>query len=111
MFNLKPTIFALLMSFIDAIALSGLKDYNLGKIKGIAMIVFSMLIYSLKPLIFLKSLSFESMTVMNILWDVSSDIIVSLIGLFYFKEQISIHKKIGLFFAFIAILLFSYEPK
>lgn len=67
-----------------------------------------MLIYSMQPLLFLKSLSFETMTVMNILWDITSDVVVTLIGLFYFKETLSNVKRLALFFAFVSIVLFSY---
>lgn len=51
----------------------------------------------MQPLIFLQSLNYETMTVMNILWDITSYVIVSLIGLIYFNEGLTIHKKIGLF--------------
>jgi drug/metabolite transporter (DMT)-like permease len=68
-----------------------------------------MLIYSLQPLIFLESLRYESMTVMNILWDITSDLYVTLIGLFYFKERLTTLKLLGLSFAFVAIVLLSYD--
>lgn len=68
-----------------------------------------MLMYSLQPYIFLQALQYESMTVMNILWDVISDILVTVMGIFYFKEQISSLKQVGLMFAFIAIVLMSYD--
>jgi len=68
-----------------------------------------MLIYSLQPLIFLESLRYESMTVMNILWDITSDLYVTLIGLFYVKERLTTLKLLGLSFAFVAIVLLSYD--
>jgi multidrug transporter EmrE-like cation transporter len=68
-----------------------------------------MLVYSLQPLIFLKSLQYETMAVMNIMWDMMSDLYVALIGLFYFKEKITSVKMVGLSFAFIAIVLLSYD--
>jgi multidrug transporter EmrE-like cation transporter len=67
------------------------------------------LFYSLQPLIFLQALKFESMTVMNILWDVMSDLMVTCMGLIYFREKISNIKMVGLCFAFIAIALLSYD--
>jgi len=109
MLNFIPITFALMMSSIDAIVLGGLKEYSLGHLNWGIMVPIGMLIYSLQPLLFLQSLHYESMTVMNILWDISSDVIVTIIGLFYFKEKISSIKKIGLGFAFIAIVLLSYD--
>ena len=109
MLNLIPIGFATLMALMDAGVLSLFKSYNIGSIQWRAIVPIGMLLYSIQPLIFLESLKYESMTIMNILWDVISDISVTLIGLFYFKERISLIKMIGLFFAFIAITLLSYD--
>lgn len=109
MLHLVPLAFASLMALIDTMVLSGLKRYSTGDhTYGIA-IPLGMLIYSLQPLIFLHSLRFESMTVMNILWDVMSDLSVTLMGLFYFKERLTTLKMLGLSLAFIAITLLSYD--
>lgn len=109
MLNLVPIAFASLMAFIDTFVLSGLKKYSTGDhTYGIAVPI-GMLVYSLQPLIFLHSLRYESMTVMNILWDIMSDLYVTLIGLFYFKERLSTLKMLGLSFAFVAITLLSYD--
>lgn len=110
MMNLVPIAFASLMAFIDTIVLSGLKKYSTTEDHqyGIA-IPLGMLIYSLQPLLFLQSLKFESMTVMNMMWDVMSDIYVTAIGLIYFKEKINRVKMVGLSFAFIAVFLLSYD--
>lgn len=81
----------------------------MGTISWRGIVPIAMLIYSFQPYIFLLALQYESMTVMNILWDVISDIIVTMMGIFYFKEQISSIKQVGLVFAFIAIVLMSYD--
>ncbi len=97
------------MALIDSFILSGLKEYSLGKIHLKFIVPLGMLIYSLQPVLFLQSLKYETMTVMNILWDVISDLLVTAIGLFYFKEKISTLKMVGLCFAFVAIILLSYD--
>jgi drug/metabolite transporter (DMT)-like permease len=109
MFNFIPLVFASFMAGVDAILLALLKGYSLGNITWPGGILFIMIGYSIQPLIFLQSLQYETMTVMNILWDVLSDVIVTSIGLLYFKEKLSILKIGGLIFAFIAVVLFSYE--
>jgi multidrug transporter EmrE-like cation transporter len=97
------------MAVVDAIILSGIKEYSTGQIVWRSFMPLAMVVYSLQPVIFLESLQYESMTVMNLLWDVLSDLFVTIIGLFYFKESISFMKRVGLSFAFIAIILLSYE--
>ena len=115
MINLIPLGFASAMALIDAVVFSWLKSYSLGTISWRSILPIGMLVYSLQPLIFLQSLQYETMTVMNILWDVISDVSVTIVGLFYFKEKMSTLKHVGLLFAFIAITLLSYdsmnEPK
>jgi multidrug transporter EmrE-like cation transporter len=49
------------------------------------------------------------MTVMNLLFDVISDITVTTVGLLYFKESVSNMKKVGLVFAFVGIILMSWD--
>lgn len=109
MFNLIPLAFASLMAFIDTTVLALFKGYSLGQIKWNAIIPIGMLMYSLHPYIFLYSLKYETMTVMNLLFDVISDVSVTAVGLLYFKESISNMKKVGLFFAFIGIVLMSWD--
>ena len=109
MIHIVPIAMASLMAFIDTFVLSGLKQYSTGDHSFGIAVPIAMLVYSLQPLIFLKSLQYESMTVMNIMWDMMSDLYVTLIGLFYFKEKITNIKMIGLSFAFIAIVLLSYD--
>jgi multidrug transporter EmrE-like cation transporter len=109
MLNWAPIVFAVLMAFIDALVMAGIKEYSIGGIKWRSMMPLAMVIYSLQPVFFLQSLQFESMTVMNLLWDVTSDILVTVMGLYYFKETLTPIKRWGIFFAFIAIVLLSYD--
>jgi multidrug transporter EmrE-like cation transporter len=109
MFNFIPLAFAGLMAFIDTFVLALFKGYSLGQIKWNAVVPFGMLLYSLHPFIFLQSLKYESMTVMNLLFDVISDVTVTTVGLLFFKEAISNMKKVGLMLAFIGIVLMSWD--
>ena len=106
--NLIPLGFAGLMAMIDAFALSLLKKIST-KALSFSFIPIAMLIYAIQPFIFLESLNFESMTVMNILWDLSSDIIVTFIGIFVLGEKIGFRKAVGIVLSFVAIYLFTFE--
>ena len=109
MFNLIPLAMATGMASIDALVMAGIKQYDMGVIPWRGIVPIAMLIYSFQPYLFLQALQYESMTVMNILWDIISDILVTVMGIFYFKEQISSMKQLGLAFAFVAIVLMSYD--
>lgn len=107
-FNLIPLGFAGLMALIDAFSLTLLKKIST-KALSFSFVPIAMLIYAVQPFIFLEALNFESMTVMNILWDLSSDIIVTFIGIFILGEKIGFRKSIGIVLSFIAIYLFTFE--
>lgn len=66
-------------------------------------------LYALSPFVFLKALAGESLTIMNLVWDLSSDVIVTIIGIFLFAEQIPPVKMVGLVFSFISLFLMTYE--
>jgi multidrug transporter EmrE-like cation transporter len=109
MFDTVPLLYGVSMAAIDVVILSLLKLFNIGAIRGLVPIIGAMLVYALQPILFLKSLSFSSLTVMNLLWDVSSDVLVTLVGLFYFKEELSTPKKLGVGLSLISIFLLSYN--
>jgi multidrug transporter EmrE-like cation transporter len=104
-------LFGLLMASIDAAMLSLIRALNLGWLKdfglfrGIRWMVLPTLVYALQPWIFLKSLSFESLTVMNLLWDLISNVLVTLVGLLYFAEDIGPRKMAGVVLSFVAMCL------
>jgi multidrug transporter EmrE-like cation transporter len=94
------------MATVDVFMLSILKAIYLGWISS-SLIFLPTLIYAMQPWIFLKSLEFESMTVMNLLWDVISDVLVTGSGLYFFKEKLSRTKMLGVGLSLISIMLMS----
>jgi multidrug transporter EmrE-like cation transporter len=108
-FDLTALGFGGSMALIDSFILSALKAYNLGWLQWRGVLIISMLIYSFQPLIFLESLNHNSLTVMNLLWDVMSDVAVTAIGLFYFSEKLTKFKRLGVFFSFISIILLTWK--
>lgn len=95
------------MATIDATAFSIVKYVSLG-LHPMWMII-PMVMYGATPLILLKSLQKETLTVMNALWDVSSNVFVAAIGLFYFNETLSLTKLAGVMLSIISIVLLTSE--
>lgn len=100
----QPIVYGTYMATVDVFMLSMLKAINLGWINH-AMIFLPTLIYAMQPWVFLASLKHESMTVMNLLWDVMSDLLVTFTGLYFFKEELSPTKMMGVGFAIVAVFL------
>jgi hypothetical protein len=99
--NTTALQYGLGMATIDATAFSIVKYVSLG-LHPLWMII-PMIMYGATPLILLKSLQKETLTVMNVLWDVSSDMLVTAIGLLYFNETLSLTKLAGVLLSFISI--------
>ena len=105
MFFTKPLLYGMAMAFIDVFILSALKMRRLGDITGNWVFPLSIFIYGMQPLIFYNALKFSSLTIMNLMWDLSSDIMVTLIGLYIFKEELSLKQKLGVGLGLIAVFL------
>ena len=103
-----PLFFAATMASIDSTMLSLLK-YMITNNMAVAWIILPMIVYSLQPVLFYMSLQYETLVVMNLLWDVISDVVITAIGLFYFQETIGPYKKLGVIFSLISIVLLSLD--
>jgi multidrug transporter EmrE-like cation transporter len=103
-FNSNALIFGGFMGMIDVFMLGMLKAIHLGWIKS-AFMILPTIVYAIQPWVFLSSLNYESMTVMNLLWDVLSDLFVTISGVFFFKEKITRAQTIGIGFAIMAVFL------
>jgi drug/metabolite transporter (DMT)-like permease len=106
LFNSIPLGFGATMAILDTLMLSLLKYMRVEK-QSLYWILLPMLIYSLQPVLFYMSLNYESLTVMNLLFDLISDILVTFVGLFIFQETIGPYKKAGVVLSFISIFLMS----
>jgi multidrug transporter EmrE-like cation transporter len=96
------------MAIIDVFVLSAMKMKSLGVLNG-WVIPLAVIMYSMQPLIFFKSLKTETMTVMNLFWDLSSDVLVTLVGLFVFKEYLTPRRMAGVALSLISLFLLAGE--
>jgi multidrug transporter EmrE-like cation transporter len=104
----EPLMYGSYMATIDVFMLSIIKAISQGILSKSTMLLPSA-VYAMQPWLFLTSLKYESMTVMNLMWDVLSDIFVTLTGIFYFKEKVSSIKLIGVFLAILSVVLLNCE--
>jgi drug/metabolite transporter (DMT)-like permease len=106
-FNSVPLSYGVLIAFIDAMMLTLVKYISLDRSHLLRWMVIPTILYAVHPWIFLKSLQFESLIVMNLLVDLSSDVLVTVLGLFLFREKIGKWKVLGVALSFLAIILMS----
>ena len=103
-----PLAYGSTLAGIDAFAFSFVKAIHTGWIKEYFMFI-PVLMYSVQPLILYSSLNYETLVVMNFMWDLFSDILLTTIGLFVFKEKITSVKMLGVFFAFLSLILLNWN--
>jgi hypothetical protein len=100
--------FGFIMAFIDVFVLSAMKLKSLGALNG-WVLPLGVLVYSIQPLIFYKSLGTETMTIMNLFWDLSSDLLVTIVGLFVFKEYLTPRRLAGVALSLLSLFLLAGE--
>lgn len=105
-----PFLLPIGMALLDSLSLPLVKYVYDGEYSK-WYLVLPVLLFALQPIMVYFSLSKLTLTSVNIIWDLMSDVFVTFIGLWYFREKLFLSSKIGLLFAFIAIFFFSYSQK
>lgn len=107
--NWIPVAYGALMASIDVFMLGIIKTVSANPSRFLKWMVLPTIIYAVQPWIFLSSLRFESLIVMNLMWDLISDILVTAAGFIYFKERIGPYKTLGVILSFVSIVLMSLQ--
>jgi multidrug transporter EmrE-like cation transporter len=106
--SIAPLVYGTYMATVDVFMLGILKAINLGWVSK-SLIFLPTLIYAMQPWVFLTSLNYETLTVMNLLWDVISDVFVTVEGLYFFQEKVSRTKMLGVGLSLISVFLLSWN--
>ena len=108
-FSFLSIAFGLCMATLDVIMMSLAKYSSKGVISYGTALPIATLIYALEPYIFFKSLKYDSLTAMNLIWDLTSDVLVTTVGVFWFGESIKGVRWLAVAFAVFALGLFAYS--
>lgn len=107
-FSMLPIGLGLMMASLDVVMMSMAKLTSKGQLSMGTSLPIATLLYSAEPYIFFKSMKYESLTTMNLIWDLTSDIIVTLVGVLYFKESVKGLRWLAILFAMFSLALFAY---
>jgi multidrug transporter EmrE-like cation transporter len=107
MLNWRTLAYGLGFGLLDATALPIVKGVSTGW--DPAWMIIPTLMYAAAPSILLTALREETLTIMNLVWDLSSDLTVTIIGLLVFAEKISPIKMLGVVVSFIGLILMTWE--
>jgi multidrug transporter EmrE-like cation transporter len=107
-FSLLPIFLGTVMAVLDIFMMSSVKMIKEGTLSIGFGLPFSTVVYALQPYVFLKALNYENMTVVNLIWNLMSDIIVTLQGVFVFGESIAGLRWLAVSMSLVSLVLFAY---
>lgn len=108
--TLIAVAFGFVMALIDVFVLTALRLKHKQPDQYVWVHVLAFIVYGFQSILFYKSLDYANLVVMNMLWDVSSDILVSLVGFFFLKEVLSNSQILGVLLGIASVALLSQGP-
>jgi len=107
-FSMLPIFFGTLMAFLDLVMMGSVKMIHGGTLSASIGIPLAVGIYAFEPLLFLKAMNYEGMAVMNLIWNLMSDILVTLQALLIFGETIKGIRWVAVGMAIVSLSIFAY---
>ena len=107
-FSMLPIAFGTLMASLDIAMMGLIKMVSIGTISDSLGVPLAIGIYALQPLIFLRAINYEGMVVTNLIWNMLSNVIVTLQGIIFFGESIKGLRWIGIGMSMVALSIFAY---
>ena len=108
-FDLLPIVFGLVMALIDISMMGTLKFIDQGKLAYAIGFPIATLLYAFQPFVFLKAMAHSNMLSTNLIWNLASNILVTLLGVFFFKEKIKGLKWLAIGLSLFSLGIFAYS--
>ena len=108
-FDLLPIVFGLVMALIDISMMGTLKFIDQGKLAYNIGFPIATLLYAFEPYVFLKAMAHSNMLTTNLIWNLASNILVTLAGVFFFKEKIKGLKWLAIGLSLFSLGIFAYS--
>lgn len=107
-FNTLPIFFGIVMALIDIAMMSVVKMTSTGVFSMAVGLPLAMSLYALEPFVFLKAMTYEGMVVTNLVWNLMSNILVTLQGILIFGESIKGLRWLGIAMSLVALTILAY---
>ena len=105
--HLRTLAYGLGLAALDVVSFPLVKRVSTGW--SMAWMAIPVLVYSMAPVVLLSALRTETLSVMNLLWDMLSDVLITAIGFFVFSERVAPLKAIGVCLSLVSVFLLTYE--
>jgi len=107
-FNILPILFGTCMAIVDIFMMSATKMVSTGSLSSSVGVPLAISLYAMEPLIFLRAMKYEGMVVTNLVWNLMSNIIVTLQGVLVFGESIKGLRWLGICMSLLSLALLAY---
>ena len=97
--------FGILLASNDVISMGITKKINLNELSS-NWLYFVFILYGFQMIIFYYGMKITPMSVLNLTWNLLSNVVITIIGIYYFKENITHLETWGILFALFALFLF-----
>jgi len=108
-FDMLPIVFGTVMALIDISMMGTLKLVDQGKLAYAVGLPVATLLYAFEPYVFLKAMTHSNMVTTNLIWNLASNILVTLIGVFFFRESIKGLKWLAIALSLFSLAIFAYS--
>lgn len=98
--------FILLIAILETIGMSIIED---SANKKNNYFIIGLVFYMIVGIVLYNILKVGNLAITNALWNATTVILVTLVGVFYFKEKLSNYQYIGLLFAIFAIIFMEMD--
>ena len=106
--QLLPIAFALAMAAVDVCMMFTAKFVHLGRLSYATGLALATGVYLLQPYLFIKAMNYETMSAMNLIWNLASNIVVTVSGVLVFQEPVHGLRWVAIGMSLFAIGLFAY---
>jgi len=108
-FDMLPIVFGTVMALIDITMMGTLKLVDQGKLAYAVGLPVATLLYAFEPYVFLKAMTHSNMVTTNLIWNLASNILVTLTGVFFFRESIKGLKWLAIALSLFSLAIFAYS--
>jgi multidrug transporter EmrE-like cation transporter len=100
-------VLGLILALIDIISMTSVKEISIKNLEE-KWIIFAFMLYGSHMILFRYGLSNTSisMSTLNLTWNLFSSIVITIIGIYYYKENITNLQMYGVLFGLVSLLLF-----
>ena len=107
-FSFLPIFIGALMAFVDILMMGLSKMISLKQVSA-SFIPMTMLLYGLQPLLFLKGIRYDGMVITNLVWNLISNVVITIIGVVVFGETLKGIRWIGIGMGIVSLALLAYS--